>query len=235
MDPMTLFLLAIGGLGLFVIAKDKAASSTTAATTNSQAVTATNPQGLYGINSGIIGPSLSGGVGHYNTVSNYPALVAAMPELGNVNHVFTQADATQYYANYLDLRQVIPTWEGNLSGGLTLANAQYHWSVSGGCAQKRIFIPLVPPSNVPGAAPAPKSSSSTSWIGPALQVAGIVVSAVAGTNDSNNTYGLNDTEINCLITGAAVLNDILPFYEAKQPAKVTAATNRLNTLLVQYV
>jgi hypothetical protein len=216
MDTKTLMLLGGGGVALYLLTNNNAATTTTP--------TVTNPQGLVGINSG-----LPGGNGSYDTVANYSDLLAAVPNLGNPNYQMTPAELNQYLANYLDLRQGLATW----SGGLSPHNIQYHWT-NGGCAQKRIFLPLQPPSMAAFVPPPPSSGSSwTSWIGPVLQVAGTVVEAVAGVD--NPKYDLTAGEIEVLITGAAILKDILPFYEMNQSTRVEMATNRLNSLLSDYV
>jgi hypothetical protein len=215
MDTKKILLIGGGGLALYLLLKGN--STTTAPTTN-------NPQGLVGVNSGI-----PGGNGSFDTVANYTALLAAVPNLGNPKYMMTPDERAQYLANYLDLRQGLATWPG----GLTAPNIQHHWETSG-CAEKRIFIPLVPPSGAAYVAPPASSGSSwTSWIGPVLSVAGEVISAVAGVNTP--TYDLTAGEVQCLITGAAVMNDILPFYQANNETAVTKATNRLHKLLSDYV
>lgn len=220
MKTSTILLLGAGGLGLLWYMNNNGSLTAAAAATQSTTPTADNPQGLVGINSGVLG-----GNGSFYQCANYAALLAAIPELGNVNHVFTPAEATQYFANYTDLQQGLASW----AGGLSVHNAQYHWNKYG-CAEKRIFVPLVPPSTA-AYIPAPKSTSSgSSWISTSLQVAG-AVAAILGTNN----YNLTDGDVQCLITGAAVFNDILPFYQKNQPAKVQSATNRLNSLLTEYV
>src|SRR5579862_3270049 len=113
----------------------------------------------YGINSGI-----RGGNGSYFLVSNYQTLLQANPNLGNPNYIMTALENGQYIANYLDLQQGLPAWighkaiDGSTPGNLAQA-AQVHWK-SYGCAEKRIFLPMQPPSAgqfIPAPA-APKSS-----------------------------------------------------------------------------
>lgn len=173
-----------------------------------------------GINSGQLG-----GNGSFNTVANYEQLLAANPNLGNPNYQMNGMEAGQYLSNYLDLRQGI----GAESGGLSLANVNKHWHQYG-CAEKRIFLPLQPPSMVTYIPP-PKSASGsswTSWIGTALEIA----AAIAGTDQGK---GLNDKEIEVLITGGAILTDILPFYQLADPQRVLKAETKLQSLLLQYI
>lgn len=230
MKNENLLLLGGGTVALFLLMQNNG-SQATASTTTQAGVTA--PVQLVGINSGQLG-----GNGSYYTCSNYAALLAADPNLGNPNYIMTPAQVNQYMANYADIREAMPSWVGHKYGnGAPAPNppqnvqqaAQTHWWM-GGCAQKRIFYPLTPTSpalEVPP--PANGSGSSGSWVGTALQVAG-TVAAFLGNPDN-----LNDGEIQCLFTGGAVLTDILPFYKMNNNAAVTTAQNRLTNLLLMYV
>ena len=211
----------------------------------------------YGINSGVRGAD---GV---LQVSNYPQLIAANPNLGNPNYIMSASENGQYLANYLDLQQGLPAWIGHKAiDGSTPANlsqaAQVHWK-SYGCAEKRIFLPMQPPSNVPFVpAPAVAKSSGTGILGTVLKAVTIVAGGVltvvsagtaapliaAGTSAAltvesaihgiSDTEVLNNTELQLLFQGAAILYDILPLYEKNDPLLVTAIKQQLDTLLKQY-
>ena len=201
----------------------------------------------YGINGGYSG-------NYAAVVSNYAQLVAANPNLGNPYYQLTQPEQQQYVANYKDIAQGVPTWPG----GLSAANIQKHWTLYG-CAQKRIFLPLQPPSAAPYIAPQPNPKSSggngifktilegvtavgagvlevtslgtlTPIVAPATAAALSLESQIKGVSPV-----LSDAEIELLLTGAAVMKDILPYYMQVDPAATMAITNKLNSVLSQYL
>jgi hypothetical protein len=227
-----------------------ALSSLLPATTTTTAVPTT-----YGVNSGV-----RGGVGGAYIISNYAQLLAANPNLGNPNYQMTAAEYTQYYNNYLDLEQWAASMPKNnkdqVINGIG-AQMQYHWT-NYGCAEKRIFLPIEPPSNIAYVPPpvAPKSSgggllstvlkAATIVAGAAIEVgtagaatplvaagtsaALTVESAIKGTNDNL----LNDAELQLLFQGSAVLYDILPLYQNNDPVLTTAIKTKMDALLKQY-
>lgn len=209
----------------------------------------------YGVNSGI-----RGGVGGAYTISNYAQLLAANPNLGNPNYQMTAAEYTQYYNNYLDLEQWASTLPKNnkdqVINGLA-AQMQYHWT-NYGCAEKRIFLPIEPPSNIAYTPPPPSPKSSGGGIfttilkaativgGAALTVASAgtaapliaagtsaaltAESAIHGTSDNL----LNDAELQLLFQGSAILYDILPLYQNSDPVLTAAIKTKMDALLKQY-
>lgn len=213
----------------------------------------------YGINSGV-----RGGNGSFYTVSNYAQLLAANPNLGNPNYQMTATENGQYFNNYLDLQQGLPSWVGQkmLNGvkATSLMQAiQGHWTFYG-CAEKRIFLPLQPPSGAQYIPPPPQPKSSGSGIfGTILRVATIVGGAAltvasagtaapliaAGTSAAltaeSAIHGigaagqLNDAELQLLFQSAAIIYDILPLYQNNDPVLVAGIKQRLDELLKQYV
>jgi hypothetical protein len=208
-----------------------AGSSVTPTSTNQVPTT-------YGINSGI-----KGGNGSFYTVANYQALLAANPDLGNPNLNFTDAQAQQYLANYQDLRTALPGWigvkqpNGFVPKTLNEAAAQ-HWHFDG-CAEQRIYLPLVPPSSASYVPPpvntqAAQSSSSGSWVTPALKVAGSIAMALLGTEPGSDQPRLNEAEVNKLITGSAVVKEILPFFANVEPNLVHLIDTKIDVLVSEY-
>jgi len=251
-----ILLIGAGAAALYFIYNSKqAAAATTPATTptpgRSNLAVNTMPQ-LYGINSG-----LQEGNGGIYTVANYTTLLAQDPNLGNVNYQLTNAEKAQYLSNYLDLQQGLPTWIGQKHNGVKMNNIndaiQVHWSVYG-VPEQRIFLPLVPPSNVAYKPPPqnPKSSgggflktllevatgAAGTLLAPATGGASLVAagaatkleSAINGANDKI----LNDKEIEILITGAAVAKDILPMLAQANPQHATVINNAIDNLVSQY-
>ena len=140
----------------------------------------------------------------------------------------TASEAGQYAANYLDIQQGVATWPG---GGLTQANLQKHWTLFG-CAEKRIFLPLQPPSGapfVPTQQNAKSSGGSSSWVSSALTLAGTVLPMILGPDPK-----LNNADCQMLFTGAAVIRDILPMFRKNNPALVNSIDAKLTDLLKQY-
>lgn len=200
------------------------------------------------------------GINTAGGVANYAALAQANPNLLNPNYHMTLPEAQQYLSNYLDLQQGLPGWVNHKVNGVTTRSlpeaAQLHWTIYG-CAEKRIFLPLQPPSIKPYVPPPanPKSSGSgvfgTLLKAVTIAAGGVITvatggaaaplvaagesaaltaeSAIHGTSDL-----LNDAECQILFQGAAILNDVLPIYGAADPVLVATINNRLNELLTQY-
>lgn len=209
----------------------------------------------YGINSGVRG-NLNG----VYTVSNYAQLLAANPNLGNPYYKMTEAEISQYLSNYIDLQQGLPSWIGHKQPDGTKPQnisqaAQEHW-LNFGCAEKRIFLPLEPPSNIPYVPPppAPKSSGSgvlgsilkavTIVAGGAITVAtggaaaplvaageSAALTAESAIHGPDTTGLLNDAEIQLLFQSAAVIYDILPLYANNDPVLTRSIKLRLDELL----
>jgi hypothetical protein len=171
------------------------------------------------------------------TQAQYDAAKALRPDaIGNPGYLLTDAEVNTYLSNYLDLRQGLPNWIHNKdkekTGGGAINNiqdaARTHWRTDGSF-EKRSFIPFNPPANKPYAVPPsnPKSSGGGSWVTTALQVAGTVV-AMLGVNDDP---GLNDYEVELLLTGSAIVSDILPLFPGDLPVKIK---DRMETLVTYY-
>jgi hypothetical protein len=221
-------------------------SSTAAATT-----------GLIAINSGIAQPVPGGSV---DIISNYDTLVSENPNLGNPGYVMTAEENAQYLLNYLDLRQwdysYGPAFQGPPLKGQSIAQAaQWHWQ-NHGCAEKRVFCILEPPSMIPyaGAQPTKHTSAfgevlkiatvvagsaieiasagtATAIVAPATAAALAAESAIKGTTDAPALSSL-DSEI--LFTGAGILIDILPYYNQAAKKSVKLINTKLHLLLNQY-
>lgn len=191
---------------------------------------ASNPATMVGINSGV-----RGGNGSFYTCSNYSQLAAADPNLMNPNYQMTAAQAQQYLANYSDLSTGLTTWIGQKQpDNVVPANinqaAQEHWKYFG-CAEKRIYYPLSPPSTaayIPPPANAAAKSSGGSWVTSALSIAGTVV-GLLGTQEQ-----LTAADCQALFTMSAVIKDILPLYEQADPVLTRAIEVKLNSVLSQY-
>lgn len=187
----------------------------------------------YGINSGI-----KGGNGSFYTVNNYAQLLAANPNLGNPNYTLSPAESSQYLANYSDLQTGLPTWVGQkMLDGTTASNLsmaiQGHWRIYG-CAEKRIYLPLQPPSTaafIPPPANPKSSGGGSSVLGTALGVATSILPLLLGVDTDPR---LSNAEIQVLMTGGAILNDILPLYVPGQPVAAKQAQLRLSDLITQY-
>jgi hypothetical protein len=189
-----------------------------------------------GINSGV-----KGGNGSFYTCSNYAQLLAANPNLGNPNYQLSAAEQSQYMANYSDLQTGIPPTVGKKgSQGQTLSTLaiaiQYHWNQNG-CGEKRIFLPLQPPSTAAYIPPPPvaKAASGGSFLSSALGIATSVVPYVAMLAGPYNSPQLNDGEVQLLFTAGAIINQILPLYASSDIVQVNRIDQALNDLLTQYV
>lgn len=189
-----------------------------------------------------------------------PAMLIADSNINNPAYVLSDTDITNYLNNYLDLRQGLPTWVGKKTAGVTQTSlnmvAQTHWRIYG-VAEQRTFLPLPWSSNVPYIPPPPTSSSGSGVFGTILKVAtiaagGIVTVATGGTAaplvaagesaaltaESAAFHGgpeqLSDTEIEMLVTSAAIIKKILPFYLQVNPQLVNSIENRLDSLIAKY-
>lgn len=157
--------------------------------------------------------------------SNYSVLTAANPNLLNPNYIMTDSELNQYKNNYLDVAQWAATYKKGVNAGL-----QKHWH-DHGVAEKRVFVPIVPPSNSPYVPPQPNPNSSGggNFLSTALTVVGSIA-AILGPDDPK----LNDLEIQVLFTGAGIVKDILPFYNSTNRQLVSAIGSRLDSVLNQY-
>lgn len=173
----------------------------------------------------------------YYLAYQYPAMLAANPNVGNPNYTLTQAEASQYLANYLDLQQFFQNNAPGFNGvpkSDVLASLQYHWKVFG-VPEQRTFLPLMPQSNVPYVYPPvpakPVSSGGfLSVLGDIAKIAAPVV-AILGIDDRR----LNAQEVEVLVSGSAIIKNILPFYLNSDKQLVTLIDNKVNELLTQYV
>lgn len=166
----------------------------------------------------------------YYLTYEYPAMLAANPNIGNPNYQLTQAEANQYFNNYLELQQwevtVVPKPFANL-----LIAMQYHWHTYG-VAQQYSFTPFLPTKNVNWTPPPvnknASGSSTQSWIGTALSIATTVAAILSPPPV------LNHAEAEVLINGSAIGLNILPmFYEATN-GYASAAMGKMEDLLTQY-
>lgn len=155
----------------------------------------------------------------------YPAMLAANPNVGNPNYRLTDAEANQYLQNYLDLAQGLQLEATN---GMTIQDAaRRHWT-NHGVAEKRTFLPLMPQDKTPFVPPpANNNASSGSWITSALGIATSVV-GLLGPGDVT----LNQREAEVLINGGAILKNILPLF-SEDPREV-AIDKKLTVLLEKY-
>ena len=212
------------------------------------AAPAATAQPLTGINSGILG-----GNGSFYTVANYSDLAAADPNLLNPKYQLSPIEAQQYYNNYSDLQEwysipYVAAKFGNVQSAM-----QYHFSTYG-CAGKRIFLPLVPPSNANYINPPPQPKSSGSGIlGTLLKIgtgvagtllapvtggASLVAASAAVQAENALIHGinsLNDDELAIAFKGAAIAKSILPYFASANPKAVTIINNRIDDVLAPYI
>jgi hypothetical protein len=160
-----------------------------------------------------------------------PAMVAANSNVNNPGYTLSPVDVANYMANYTDVAQ----WANNTgpSGGArhqTPAQAaQYHWKTFG-VPDQRTFLPL--PWNDPGQWVPPPANSNSSGSGSVLKTVGTVASLVGmflGPDDK-----LNDAEIDLIVTSAAIIKKILPFYLDVAPELVHSIDFKLDNLISQY-
>lgn len=118
---------------------------------------------------------------NYYLTYQYPAMLAANPEIANPNHILTAQEAAQYEANSLNLQGWV-NYVLNVTHDFSTAQQalQYHWSTYG-AVDKGTFLPLIPPDNTPFV-PAPvnknSSGSSSATLNTIISVAGGVLTAL---------------------------------------------------------
>lgn len=224
------------GLGAIYLLSNKGASSALIPTGSNVALLNQGTPAAIGVNSGV-----RGGNGSFYTCANWQQLAAQYPNLTNPNYQMSAAENSQYLANYLDLQQAMPSWVGvKQVNGITPQNvnqaAQLHWQFYG-CAEKRIFLPLQPPSN--GAyIPPPannKSSGSSSVLSAALGVVGTAAPyllALLGPGQPDPK--LSDADLQLLFTGGAILKDILPMFSTNDPLLTKKIDQHFTAALTPY-
>lgn len=242
------YLLLTGGLSSLT----SIIPGTTAATTpGAGAVSAGVPNvvqlgGTY-VLSGSPAPPSSFPTGLWQTVKNgyytqyeYPAHLLVNPNVGQSSYTLTDAEATQYLNNYLDVKQFAQSATSVKAYGSALAAAKYHWHTYQP-GEQRTFLPMMPTftgtfssvqiaAGINPNAPAQSSSGGSSWVGTALSIAGSVI-ALLGPNDAQ----LNKGEVMVLATSGAVLKQILPYYYNTDQSKLALAIDaRFDGLLKQY-
>lgn len=155
----------------------------------------------------------------------YPAMVAANPNIQNPNYQMTYAEAMQYKANYLEIQDWLPSVDKH-DFPTDQSALQYHWHTFG-VAQRYSFMPFIPPKNAHWVAPPANSNSSggSSWVGTALSIAGTII-GFFGTDEK-----LNDKEVEVVLTGAAVASRVLPFFNSQLSAQ---AGERLASIVSEY-
>lgn len=185
----------------------------------------------------------------------YPAMLAADGNVGQPKYTISQDEANNYGANYTDVAQ----WANNTGpeGGARhqtpLQAYQYHWHTYG-VPEQRTFLPLPwnDPANWVPPPPSPKSGlfkgiliavtavaagvvevvsvgTLTPVVAPAAAAAITAESQINGANDA-----LSNEEIAILLSGAYIINEILPFYNQAQPTAVRAINAVLQPLLAEY-
>lgn len=165
----------------------------------------------------------------YFVAYELPAHILVNPNVALSSYTLTPAEAQQYMQNYLDIAQFANQATSVKKWGSPTAAAQYHWHTYG-VADQRSFLPINPPDGAPYLQPvANKNASGSAWVGTALTIAASVVKLL-GPNDPQ----LNQAEAQTLITGAAIMKEILPYYYKTDPKLANAIAARLDGLLKQY-
>lgn len=160
----------------------------------------------------------------------YPAMLAANPNVGNPNYQLSPVEAAQYLDNYTDLTQWVTTVIPKNFPSQQSA-AQFHWTHNG-VPEKRSFRPFLPTDRnnyIPPPANANSSGSGstlTTALGVAAKVAPLLVLLGDGT--------LNDTEIAVLMNGSAIGLDLLPYYFSATDGHAASAMGCMEDLLKQY-
>lgn len=162
----------------------------------------------------------------------YPKLVQNNPEIQNANHQLTNAEATQYKQNYLEIAQwlveMLP--HGNDPGFYKTERdaMQYHWSHYG-VPMKYSFDAFYPPKNDNWVkTPENANSSGGGFWSTALSIVGTIISILGVTPK------LNDHEVELVLTGSAVIMPLLSFYEHREELKIDERKARLNSLISEY-
>lgn len=167
---------------------------------------------------------------YYNSYQ-YPQLVANNPNLQNPNYQLTDADASNYLNNYLELQQWVQNADVKKKFGNNKAALQWHWTTYG-VPYHYSFVPFTPPKNVQWTPPPVNKNSSgnssmfTTILG---DVATVAVAALAGDEPL-----LNDAEINLVLTSAAVTKKILPFYLFGNQKLVSSISQKLDSIISAY-
>jgi len=227
--------------------------------TNTAAISAGNPTGYIYLVNGAPLPIPSGYDSSYYATYIYPAMVQANGNVGSKDFVFPNGSgfADQYLANYVDVQQWLASFKIPLPMGERQHNQLvYHWQTYGAIEQ-RTFLPLPWQYPVNWVPPPPKVESGldkvlTVALQVATEVGGVVASPVTGgasvyaaqvavaaesqikgVNEPVD-YGLNDTEIECVITGAAVANQILPLFANVAPNMVNAIYDKMASIVNSY-
>jgi len=146
--------------------------------------------------------------------------------LSNPRYILSPENLNDYRNNYLDIKQGVDDYWIQRFGSLNAA-LQNHWE-NYGASQNRTFIPLYTPSTAPFVPPPENQSSSGggSWVGTALKIATGIISLI-GVDDQ----ALNDGETEVLLTGSAVIYDILPMFDDPLTDKIY---NKMQILIPQY-
>lgn len=167
----------------------------------------------------------------YYDMYQYPAMKASNPNVANASYSLTTAEADQYIQNYNDINQWTSTVVPKNFPSKEDA-ARYHWAHYGP-SEKRTFLPLMPQDLTPYVpAPAnPSSSGGGGFLGTIKKVTGVVGSllAILGVDDR-----LNDEEVKMLLEGAAIMNEIMPFYKQADPKLYNAIMSKMDTLVEMY-
>lgn len=183
----------------------------------------------------------------YYTQYEYPAHVAANPNISISAYQLTDAQAQQYLNNYTDVNGWANNSPANSQGvkfTSPLNAARWHWNTYQP-GEQRTFLPMMPVftgtfQNVEVAAginpatgksvTAAKSSSTIQTVATigldGLKIAGGIV-ALLGPNDVE----LTPYEVTVLATAGAVIKQILPFYNSKLSQAIDA---RFDGLIKQY-
>jgi hypothetical protein len=232
-------ILYIGGaavLGYVLLSKTTATPAATAAATTGSSLAVTGAPAA----PAVYDPN-------YYLTYQYPAMLAANPNIGNPNYQLTSADAAQYLANYLELQQWLPTVVPSSRFSSQLQALQWHWT-TWGVPSKWTFLPLVPPKRdayvaapvnsnaVPVAGSSAKvtvnptaaaASSGGNWVSAALPVVTTLI-GLLGPGDNQ----LNNDDVAVLFNGGGVIKEMLPlFYNDSRSFLIE---DKLNMLLAQY-
>jgi len=162
--------------------------------------------------------------GNKVTVQPTPAQNAGLTDPG---YQMTPSELATYNANYLDLQQGMRDWipkYGSLNAAL-----QAHWNQAG-CAEHRTFLPLVSKYHDAYIPPPPNDSG---WLSTALSVVTTVAPFIAGVNDNAGIDQLTYGDKQLLLTGSAVVNELLPLYGDSGKARGTA--EKMNSILSSIV
>lgn len=163
----------------------------------------------------------------YYNAYQYPAMIAANPNVSNPNYQLTGAEANQYLQNYMDIAQ----WSRTFNNKTPQQAAQYHWTTYG-VAERRTFMPLIPQDLTPYTPPpANKNASSGNSFSSILGTVASVAIAFAGT-ESNR---LNNADVDLIFKGSAIIKEILPMYASSDLQLTRAIDDRLNNVLSDYI